>query len=144
MRIESTLCHQNDPQLSNFPNSESRHQASSSHHTSQSSGSSAITVSNFLFAGRSLFLFFIPFKSDLWGRNSRWNDEQESSHCQVLRVSEQVPMVESEELYQVPWDRHTSNNKHCKWPQASTLVSNLVPFYPGLHVAVQPELPWLE
>jgi hypothetical protein len=26
MRIESTLCHQNDPQLSNFPNGESRHQ----------------------------------------------------------------------------------------------------------------------
>jgi hypothetical protein len=26
MRIESTLCHQNDPQLSNFPNGESRYQ----------------------------------------------------------------------------------------------------------------------
>jgi hypothetical protein len=30
------------------------------------------------------------------------DEEQESNHCQVPRVSEQVPMVESEEWYQVP------------------------------------------
>jgi hypothetical protein len=40
-------------------------------HTPLSSGSSAITVSNFPFAERNLFSFFTPFKSDLWG--SGWS-----------------------------------------------------------------------